>query len=159
MKLNDILKNETGTKSIGNSGYYGLYNTFERLKNRGIKENQLEKYASYMLKHIDGYTPRDLIYFVGTKIEEVSSDEEKKLLSIYNKAAWNNIAEKYRMDKFFESGKTGYLSKIKDYVLDKYEKLSNSLYTVIDKYASKLKGEEDYNERSNGLKMTYSERN
>ncbi|MGC8533728.1 MAG: hypothetical protein ACP5MV_03845 [Candidatus Parvarchaeum sp.] len=159
MKLSDILKNEKGTKSIGNSGYYGLYNTFERLKNSEIKENQLERYANYMLKHIDGYTPRDLIYFVGTKIEEASSNEEKKLLSIYNKAAWNNIADKYRMDKFFESGKTGYLSKIKDYLLDKYEKLSNGLYTVIDKYASKLKGNDEYSERSDGLKMVYSGRN
>lgn len=159
MKLNDILKNEKGPKNIGNSGYYGLYNAFEKLKNSGIKENQLEKYASYMVKHIEGYTPRELIYFVGTKIEEVNSDEEKKLLSIYNKAAWNNIAEKYRMDKFFESGKVGYLSRIKDYLLDKYGKISEGLYDAIDRYASKLKGSDSYSERNDGLKMAYSEKN
>lgn len=158
MKLNDILKNEKGPKSIGNSGYYGLYNTFEKLKNSRIKENQLDKYASYMVKQIDGYTPRELIYFVGTKIGEANSDEEKKLLSIYNKAAWNNIAEKYRMDKFFESGKVSYLSRIKDYLLDKYDKVSDSLYTSINKYASKLKGNGDYSERNSGLKMNYSEK-
>ena len=143
MKLNDILKNEKEPKSIGNSGYYGLYNTFEKLKNSRIKENQLEKYASYMVKHIDGYTPRELIYFIGTKIEGLNSDEEKKLLSIYNKAAWNNIAEKYKMDKFFEFGKASYLSKIKNYLLDKYDKLSNGLYATIEKYASKLKGNDE----------------
>ena len=157
MKLNDILKNEKEPKSIGNSGYYGLYNTFEKLKNSRIKENQLEKYASYMVKHIDGYTPRELIYFIGTKIEGLNSDEEKKLLSIYNKVAWNNIAEKYGMDEFFESEKAGYLSKIKDYLLDKYDKVSSSLYSTIDKYASKFKEKKNYSERNNESKMNYTQ--
>ena len=158
MKLNDILKNEKAPKSIGNSGYYGLYNTFEKLKNSRIKENQLEKYTNYLVRHIESYTPRELIYFVGEKIGEVSSDKEKKLLSIYNKAAWNSIADKYKMNKFFESGKVGYLSKIKDYLLDKYDKLSSSLYSAIDKYALKFKENKDYSERNNGLKMNYTEK-
>ncbi len=159
MKLNEILKNEKGPKSIGNSGYYGLYNTFEKLKNSSVRENQLEKYANYMVKHIESYTPRELIYFIGTKIEEIDSDQEKKLLSVYNKAAWNNIAQKYKMDKFFESGKVGYLSRIKDYLLDAYGKLSKNLYTAIDKYASKFRENEDLNNVNNGLKMSYIERN
>jgi len=155
MKLNDILKNEKTPKSIGNKGYYGLYNTFEKLKNSGIKENQLEKYANYIVKHIEGYTPRDLIYFIGTKIEELNLDEEKKLLSVYNKAAWNNIAEKYKMNKFFESGKVGYIPKIKDYLLNAYDKLSNGLYKVVDKYTSRFKENEHYGERNDGLRIIY----
>jgi len=112
-----------------------------------------------MVKHIESYTPRELIYFIGTKIEEIDSDQEKKLLSVYNKAAWNNIAQKYKMDKFFESGKVGYLSRIKDYLLDAYGKLSKNLYTAIDKYASKFRENEDLNNVNNGLKMSYIERN
>ena len=155
MKLNDILKNEKGPKSIGNSGYYGLYNTFEKLKNSRIKENQLEKYASYMVKHIDGYTPRELIYFIGTKIEGMDSDAEKKLLSVYNKAAWNNIAEKYRMDKFFESGKIGRVSKIYDYFVRISDKLSSSVYNAIDRYTSRIKENSDYN-KGRGADLDYN---
>ncbi len=158
MKLNDILKNEKEPKNIENSGYYGLYNTFEKLKNSRIKENQLEKYTNYLVKHIEGYTPRELIYFVGEKIGEASSDEEKKLLSTYNKAAWNNIAERYKMNKFFESAKIGYISKIKNYLTDKYDKFSSSLYSAIDKYTSKFKENYTYSERNNELKMSYTEK-
>ena len=115
MKLNDILKNENRTKSVGNSGFYGLYNTFERIKGLGsIKENQFEKYTNYFVKNIKQYTPKDLIYFVGSKIGEISSEREKKLLSEYNKAAWNNLAKKYGMEKFFDSGDPGYVSKLRN---------------------------------------------
>lgn len=157
MKLNDILENEEETKSIRNSGYYGLHNTFEKLKNSRKKGNRLEKYTNYMIKQIEDYTPRELIYFIGEKIGKTSSDKERKLLSIYNKVAWNNIAEKYGMDEFFESEKAGYLSKIKDYLLDKYDKVSSSLYSTIDKYASKFKEKKNYSERNNESKMNYTQ--
>ena len=115
MKLNDLLKNENRTKSVGNSGFYGLYNTFERIKGLdSIKENQFEKYANYFVKNIKQYTPTDLIYFVGSKIGEISSEREKKLLSEYNKAAWNSLAKKYGMEKFFDSGDPGHASKLKN---------------------------------------------
>ncbi|MEM0143637.1 MAG: hypothetical protein QXL94_06770 [Candidatus Parvarchaeum sp.] len=146
MRLQDILKNDYKPKSIGNSGYYGLYNTFEKLKKNKFNQKQLEKYASYMVKHIEGYTPKDLIYFIGERLEKVNSDAERKILSVYNKAAWNNLAEKYGMQKFFESGKISYPKMAYNYLSKVSEKILKSMHNAIDHYAYKGKDDTSYTE-------------
>lgn len=145
MKLNEILKNEKTPKSIGNSGYYGLYNTFERLKNNSnIKEKEFSKYSEYFLKHVNGYTPKDLIYFVGMQIENIGSERDRKLLSEYNKAAWNQLAKKYRMEKFFENGNIGYASKLKNFLYSIKDKAGNKLSSIYEDNVDYMKNFKEY---------------
>ncbi len=142
MKLNDIIKNEKGEKGVGKSGFYGLYNTFEKiLDNPSINEKEFSRYSAYFIKQIDNYTPKDLIYFTGNKIEEINSERENKLLSEYNKAAWNEIAKRYGVEKFFETGKQGYMPKLKNLIYNLGIKTKDEISYLYKQFSEYMKDE------------------
>ncbi len=143
MKLNDLLK--ANKNDMGNDSYpHSLYNTFEKLKSLNLKEKDLDNYSSRLVKGIDDYTPRELIDFTEEEINNLSSEKDKKFLVSYTKAAWNHLADKYKMERFFSSGKIGYLQKIKNLLYDLGGKAYNKLENIPSYLSEKLGYLQDY---------------